>query len=134
MGYLPCLGVFSLPMRPGAEGAADGAAPQNQRRRVADLYRRGVDSATPMLWITIWFMVILKIPLLYMCWVIWWAVKDPPDAAGSEPAFDEREGGGGPEWRRGVDRDRRSSRRGGPHGAPPRGRARSRTGPRVASA
>jgi hypothetical protein len=87
-----------------------------------------------MLWITIWFMVILKIPLLYMCWVIWWAVKDPPDAVGSEPALDELEGGGGPGWRRSSERDRRGSRRGGPHGAPSRGRERSRTGPRVASA
>jgi hypothetical protein len=85
-----------------------------------------------MLWITIWFMVILKIPLLYMCWVIWWAVKDPPDAAESDPALDELEDGG-PEWRRSSDRDRRGGRRGGPHGTPSRGRASRRTGPHVAS-
>ena len=88
-----------------------------------------------MTWITIWFMVILKIPLLYMCWVIWWAVKDPPDAVGLEPVRDEVEGdGGGPGVLRGPERDRRGSRRGGPHGAPARGRARSRTGARVTSA
>jgi hypothetical protein len=87
-----------------------------------------------MTWITIWFMVILKIPLLYMCWVIWWAVKDPPDAVGFEPVDDEHEGGDGSGWRRGPERDRRGSRRGGPHGAPARGRSRSRPGPRVTSA
>jgi hypothetical protein len=87
-----------------------------------------------MLWITIWFMVILKIPLLYMCWVIWWAVKDPPDAAAVEPALDDLEGGDGPEWRRRLDRDRRGGWRGGPHGAAPRGRARRRATPRISSA
>ena len=76
-----------------------------------------------MLWITVWFMVILKIPILYMCWVIWWAVKDPPEA-GSDPALDELEDGGGPEWRRGGERDRRRTRRGGPHASPARRRAR----------
>ncbi len=87
-----------------------------------------------MTWITIWFMVILKIPLLYMCWVIWWAVKDPPDAVGFEPVLDEREGDDGSGWRRGPERDRRGSRRGGPHGAPARGRSRSRPGSRITSA
>lgn len=86
-----------------------------------------------MPWITIWFMVILKIPLLYMCWVIWWAVKDPPDTAGAEPTLDELEGGGGSGWRWTPDRGRRG-RRGGPHGAPARGRAGSRKGHRPASA
>jgi hypothetical protein len=86
-----------------------------------------------MLWITIWFAVILKIPVLYVGWVIWWAVKDPPEA-GSEPALEDLEAGGGPEWRRGVDRNRRRGRRGGPHGAPARSPVRSRPGPRVASA
>jgi hypothetical protein len=115
-----------------AECAADGGAAAERRRTLADLHERGVDSTAPMLWITIWFMVILKIPLLYMCWVIWWAVKDPPEAVGSERALDELEGGDGPGWRRSSERDRRGSRRGGPHGAP--SRRRSRTGPRVASA
>ena len=88
-----------------------------------------------MPWITIWFMVILKIPLLYMCWVIWWAVKDPPDAAELEPAIDELEdGGGGSDWRRSPGRGRRGRHRGGPHGAPARGKSRSRTGHRPASA
>ena len=67
-----------------------------------------------MLWFTLWFMVILKIPILYLAYVIWWAVKDPPDAAG--PAADEIDGGG--PYRRPND-DRRRLRR-GPHGSPSR--------------
>lgn len=31
------------------------------------------------MWLTIWFMVILKIPIAYLVYVIWWAVKDPPE-------------------------------------------------------
>ena len=31
-----------------------------------------------MLWFTIFFLVILKIPAAYLGYVIWWAVKDPP--------------------------------------------------------
>lgn len=31
------------------------------------------------MWLTIWFMVILKIPIAYLAFVIWWAVKDPPE-------------------------------------------------------
>jgi hypothetical protein len=54
-----------------------------------------------MLWFTLWFMVILKIPALYLCYVIWWAVKDPPAAAPGTSG--EGFGGGGlePPRRRG---------------------------------
>ena len=34
-----------------------------------------------MLWFTIFFLVILKIPAAYLGYVIWWAVKDPPNRA-----------------------------------------------------
>ena len=38
-----------------------------------------------MLWFTIFFLVILKIPIVYLAYVIWWAVKDPPQpSAGPE--------------------------------------------------
>ena len=70
-----------------------------------------------MLWFTLWFLVILKIPAIYLAWVIWYAVKDPPDAAdGGEPRVDE---GGGPGWRPTTDR-RRVRPRHGPHGGPAR--------------
>ena len=65
-----------------------------------------------MLWFTIWFMVILKIPVLYLGYVIWWAVKDPPEAYAV--ASPEDLGGGGPGWH---PRRRRFGPRSGPHGS-----------------
>jgi hypothetical protein len=68
-----------------------------------------------MLWLTIWFMVILKIPAIYLAYVIWWSVKDPPAAASG--AAGEGLGGGGiePPRRRGP-RAPIAGRRPGPHG------------------
>jgi hypothetical protein len=70
-----------------------------------------------MLWFTLWFMVILKIPILYLAWVIWWAVKDPPEAFADGPAA-ALGGDGGPGWRPSLHRDRTGRPRGGPHGSP----------------
>jgi hypothetical protein len=75
-----------------------------------------------MLWATIWFMVILKIPALYLCYVIWWSVKDPPVEQSDGPKGDFGDGGVGPERRR--PRPPVPGRRPGPHGAPPRRLAR----------
>jgi hypothetical protein len=77
-----------------------------------------------MLWFTLWFMVILKIPILYLGWVIWWAVKNPPEAyAGAAPSED----GGGAPWRPPVRRGGpRRPERVGPHGSPPRRPERAR--------
>jgi len=73
-----------------------------------------------MLWFTVWFMVILKIPALYLGYVIWWAVKDPPvEATGGS---DGMPGDGGP--RRGP-RLPAPGRRPGPHGRPLRREART---------
>jgi hypothetical protein len=77
-----------------------------------------------MLWLTIWFMVILKIPILYLAYVIWWAVKDPPEAfAGG--ASDGELGQGPPGWRSDPRRRRRRPWD-GPHGSPSRRHARGR--------
>jgi hypothetical protein len=75
-----------------------------------------------VLWFTLWFMVILKIPILYLAWVIWWAVKDPPEDATGEAG--EQLGGAddGPGGRFG--RRRSSVRRPFPHGSPARRPAR----------
>lgn len=71
-----------------------------------------------MTWELIWMLVILKIPVVYLCVVVWWAVRSKP--APLEPALltvaaeiDPRPG-----WRfaRGPRRPRR-----GPHGTPSRG-------------
>jgi hypothetical protein len=74
-----------------------------------------------MLWLTIWFMVILKIPAIYLAYVIWWSVKDPPAAASG--ATGEGLGGGGiePPRRRGP-RAPIAGRRPGPHGTSDRRR------------
>ena len=54
-----------------------------------------------MLWFTIFFLVILKIPAAYLGYVIWWAVKDPPEP-GTDLTYDRvspgGEDGGGPVW------------------------------------
>ena len=30
------------------------------------------------MWELIWLMVIMKIPILYLCWVVYWAIKSEP--------------------------------------------------------
>jgi hypothetical protein len=70
------------------------------------------------LWLTIWFMVILKIPAIYLAYVIWWAVKDPP-APETGAAGDGFGGGIGPPWRPPTRRPA-PGRHPGPHGAPVR--------------
>jgi hypothetical protein len=75
-----------------------------------------------MLWFTLVFLVLLKIPLLYLCYVVWWAVKDPPapgeglEDAGVEPGFGP-EPESGSWWKRRL--PRHPTRR-GPHGSPAR--------------
>ena len=62
------------------------------------------------MWEIIFMVLILKIPMVYVAWVIWWAIKAEP-VVGSEgepaPAVNWKP------WR-GTDGPR--SRRGGPHG------------------
>ena len=56
----------------------------------------GYTSTSPMLWFSIWFLVILKIPIAYLGYVIWWAVKDPPEpSVGPEYRSSPTEDGGG---------------------------------------
>ena len=72
-----------------------------------------------MLWFVLFFLVVLKIPVLYLAYLIWWAVKDPPrPGTGLEDALDGF--GGGSDWGRGP----RRRPRGGPHGSPLRRPAR----------
>jgi hypothetical protein len=76
-----------------------------------------------MLWFTLWFMVILKIPALYLCYVIWWAVKDPPVETAGGPSGGLGGGSIGP----GPHRPRTPvpARRPGPHGSPVRRQVRT---------
>jgi hypothetical protein len=66
-------------------------------------------------------LLILKIPLVYVCWVVWWAVK-------AEPEGDAPGGSSGLEWAPWRRPAAPRPRRGGPHGSPVReaGRARRR--------
>jgi hypothetical protein len=87
-----------------------------------------------VVWTTVWFLLILKIPIAYLAYVIWWAVKDPPEPRPGEHARV-------PAPLDGLDptRSRRSRflprpRHRGPHGSPlrrPARRALARTRERV---
>jgi hypothetical protein len=63
-------------------------------------------------------LVILKIPIAYVGWVIWWAVKAEPEV-GSEGGTE------GVNWKPWRPRADPRPRRGGPHGAPVRSPART---------
>ena len=87
-------------------------------------YARRVDEA----WGFIWIMLILKIPVVALLWIVWWAVHAEP-----EPGGQENGGDGGP----GTERPHvprpmpPAPRRRGDHGAPvPPSPARTRVGGR----
>jgi hypothetical protein len=70
-------------------------------------------------WELIWLMVIMKIPILYLCWVVYWAIKSEPRP--DEPAtVTAAIGDQPPGWR-----PSRRPRRLGPHGRPTRSYART---------
>jgi hypothetical protein len=62
------------------------------------------------MWELIFMVLILKIPLIYVCWVVWWAIKAEP-VIGSEgepaPAIN---------WKPWRHPSGSRPRRGGPHG------------------
>jgi hypothetical protein len=73
-------------------------------------------------WELIWLMVIMKIPILYLCWVVYWAIKSEPlpeQPAALVVASDDWDGP--PRRPRHI-----PPRRPGPHGRPSRGYARTR--------
>jgi hypothetical protein len=75
-----------------------------------------------MTWELIWMLVILKIPVVYLCLVVWWAVRAKPEPL--EPALKtvSTEPDPRPGWRYSRLPPRRPRR--GPHGSPRRGYAR----------
>jgi hypothetical protein len=73
-------------------------------------------------WELIWLMAIMKIPIVYLCWVVYWAIKAEPRP--EEPATLVA-GGDGPDPSPWHARHRRP-RRPGPHGRPTRSYARAR--------
>jgi hypothetical protein len=94
------------------------------RARVSCYRKRATLHSAKMLWFTIFFLVILKIPAAYLGYVIWWAVKDPPEP-GTDPACDRvspggGEDGGSPVWQPSSGGRWVPGRRPGPHGSPER--------------
>ena len=73
-------------------------------------------------WGFIFLMLILKIPILYLCWVVYWAIKAEP----KPPEFASVTAQIGPEPRAPWSRPTRGHvRRPRPHGGPTRGYART---------
>ena len=72
-----------------------------------------------MTWELIWMLVILKIPVVYLCLVVWWAIRSEPRPL--EPAMKTArvEPEPPPGWRFSPARPPRPAR--GPHGSPTRG-------------
>jgi hypothetical protein len=73
-------------------------------------------------WELIWLMVIMKIPILYLSWVVYWAIKSerrPEELAALVKVSDDTDP---TPWRPRRQRPRRP----GPHGRPARGYARTR--------
>ena len=79
--------------------------------------------APDSIWEIVFLMVILKIPIIYLCWVVWWAIKAEPRPEEGASVTAVLGGNGGP----GGMRRRRTSRRlrPGPRGGPARTYARS---------
>lgn len=79
-----------------------------------------------VVWEFIFMMVILKIPIVYLCLVVYWAVRsepNPPEPALLPAKLDAPEPRS--PWRRRPPRRRRP----GPHGSPSRGYARTGRAP-----
>ena len=72
------------------------------------------------MWELIWLMVIMKIPILYLCWVVYWALKSEPRPEEPAAVVTAADGGDPPPWRPG-----RRPRSSGPHGRPARSYART---------
>ena len=72
------------------------------------------------MWELIWLMVIMKIPIVYLCWVVWWAIKaEPRHPEGAALTAAVPPGSPGPDsgWRPHRARRQRPTR---PHGGPTR--------------
>ena len=74
----------------------------------------------------VWMMVVLKIPIVALLWLVWYAIQEP------EPVLDDEGDKGGSDRRhRPEPRRPRPPRRGGPHAQPPPAPPRVRTSARA---
>jgi hypothetical protein len=76
----------------------------------------------PQVWELVFFMLILKLPIAYLCWVVYWAVKAEPRPPATARVLARLEPEPRPPWTRPGSGP---SRRTGPHGKPARGYART---------
>jgi hypothetical protein len=81
-----------------------------------------------MTWELIWMLVILKIPVVYLCMVVWWAIRSEPRPP--EPSVETVRAEPEPPPGRRFSRAQPPRPRRGPHGTPSRGYRRkvARTG------
>jgi hypothetical protein len=65
-------------------------------------------------WAVFWIAVVMKIPIVMLLWIVWWAIKDPPAAwaEGRDGGGSDRDPRPHPRWR-----PPRPPRR-GPHAQP----------------
>jgi len=75
-----------------------------------------------IVWELIWLMVIMKIPILYLCWVVYWEIKSEPRPEESAALVKVSDENDPTPWRPRHIRPRRP----GPHGRPSRSYARTR--------
>ncbi|HEU5279161.1 MAG TPA: hypothetical protein VFU26_09685 [Gaiellaceae bacterium] len=73
------------------------------------------------MWELVWLMLIMKIPILYLGWVVYWAIKSEPRPEQPATLLTRGDDGDPSVWR-----PRRRPGRLGPHGRPTRGYARTR--------
>jgi hypothetical protein len=65
-------------------------------------------------WMFIWMMLVLKIPIVALLYIVWWAARQEP-----EPSHDDRGGGNDRHPHRPSNRPRPTPPRRGPHAGPP---------------
>jgi hypothetical protein len=109
-------------MRPSrAVGAACARAPPiplllrnnriqpSARAELCGTVAAGLQFGPSRMWELIFFMLVLKIPLVYLCWVVWWAIKAVPEVG-------EEGGTEGLNWKPWQRPAGPRPRRGSPHG------------------
>jgi hypothetical protein len=69
-------------------------------------------------WEIVFMLLILKIPLVYVCWVVWWAIKAEPEIGSEGESFESP-------WKPWQHPSGSRPPRRGPHGAPARASARA---------
>ncbi len=79
--------------------------------------------APDSVWEIVFLIVILKIPVVYLCLVVWWAIKAEPKPEEGASVTASLGPDGPPTWRRRLRAPRRP--RPWPHGTPARTYARS---------